>query len=496
MSRVSAFGWGRLIVAAAVLLVAVCGVLLALAVDPGGALAVSWAAGVKATLPGGASSTDPGVTLGSVSCASAGNCSAVGSYYDSSSHRQGLLLNEAAGRWKAGVKATLPARANVRPSVRLESVSCASGGDCSAVGTYRDSSNRLEGLLLSERAGRWKAGMKATLPAGANLHPQVTLGSVSCASAGNCSAVGTYIDRSGRLEGLLLSERAGRWKAGVKATLPGGANSTDPDVTLGSVSRASAGNCSAVGDYNASYGRQGLLLSETAGRWKAGVKAISPPDAEYVSAVVLGSVSCTPVGNCSAVGSYNECFGDSCYSHGLLLSETAGRWKTGVTVTLPANGSSGSYDFLGSVSCASTGNCSAVGAYEAYEGSRAGFRQPGLLLSETAGRWKAGVKAILPRGATDAEVWLGPVSCASAGNCSAVGTYLGRSRRVYGLLLSARAGRWQAGVKATLPADANVRPGVHLYSVSCASARNCSAVGTYIDRPGRQQGVLLGTKPA
>src|SRR5437763_2335785 len=107
--------------------------LLALTVQSSEAFAASWATGVEVTPPANAGS-DPGVYVGSVSCASAGNCGAVGSYLDSSNHQQGLLLTETADTWSAGVEATLPVGARPSPGVSLVSVSCASARNCSAVG--------------------------------------------------------------------------------------------------------------------------------------------------------------------------------------------------------------------------------------------------------------------------------------------------------------------------------------------------------------------------
>jgi hypothetical protein len=164
----------------------------------------AWAVGVEATLPAGAA-TNPGVFVNSVSCASAGNCSAVGYYIDSSAQTQGVLLTESAGAWAQGVEATLPpAGAATDPLVNLSSVSCPSAGNCSAVGDYVDSSPHRQGMLLTESAGAWAAGVEATPPAGARTDPGVRPSSVSCPSAGNCSVVGTYVDSSAHRQGLLL----------------------------------------------------------------------------------------------------------------------------------------------------------------------------------------------------------------------------------------------------------------------------------------------------
>src|SRR5207248_3075182 len=98
--------------------------------------------------------------------------------------------------------------------VVLGSVSCASAGECSAVGSYIGPGGKRQGLLLSESGGTWTMGVEATLPAGAGSNPGVILGSVSCASPGECAAVGSYIDGGGNRQGLLLSESGGTWAPG------------------------------------------------------------------------------------------------------------------------------------------------------------------------------------------------------------------------------------------------------------------------------------------
>src|SRR5205814_5666419 len=132
----------------------------------------------------------------SVSCVSAGNCTAVGSYTDSSGYRRGVVLTETARTWAMGVEASLPGNAASNPKVSLRSVSCATAGNCSAVGNYDDSSSHTQGLLLTETAGTW-TGVEAILPAGTASNPTVPLASVSCASAGNCGAVGHYYGGTG-----------------------------------------------------------------------------------------------------------------------------------------------------------------------------------------------------------------------------------------------------------------------------------------------------------
>ena len=462
-----------------------CCLLWMLALQPAAALAsadANWGAGVEAGLPGNASAA-PGVILSSVSCASVGDCTAIGDYFDSSGF-QGLLLTETAGAWATGVEADLPANANASPFAILSSVSCASAGNCAAVGTY----NISQGLLLTESSGAWATGVQASLPANASIIG--ALSSVSCASAGNCTAVGDYIDKGGARRGVLLTESSGTWATGVEAGLPANA-SASPTVRLSSVSCASAGNCTAVGTYSDSAGAtQGLLLTETAGAWGNGLEAGLPGNAAANPAVVLGSVSCASAGDCAAVGQYSD---GSNANHTLLLDESSGTWATGIEAGLPANAGSSPDASLGSVSCASAGNCTAVGNY-----IDASNHRQGVLLTESSGAWATGVKASLPaNAAADPSPFRisSSVSCVSAGNCTAVSSYSDSPGDFLGLRLTESSGLWGPGAETSLPANAAAKPSVELGSVSCASAGSCGAVGSYVDGSGNTQGLLLSAAP-
>jgi hypothetical protein len=213
-----------------------------------------------------------------VSCASAGSCTALGGYTDSSGNLQGLLLTETAGTWAPGVEAPLPAGARSAPNVILSWVSCPSAGNCTAAGSYIDSSPSEQGLLLTQTSGTW-AATEAPLAPNAATAPRVLLYSVSCASAGNCTAVGSYLDSSAHRQGLLLTQTSGSWAA-TETPLPAGA-ATNPNVGLLSVSCGSAGNCTAVGSYlDSSAHRQGLLVTQS----------VPPPDAPlHITHIAAGA---------------------------------------------------------------------------------------------------------------------------------------------------------------------------------------------------------------
>ena len=131
-----------------------CGALLMLAASlPEALAATSRATGVKAS------------PLELVSCVSAGNCTAVGD--GSSGHKPVLLLTETSGKWAAGVEARLPADVGKRQFFQLLSMSCASAGNCTAVGDYTAGPSHEQGLLLTETSGRWATAVEAPLPANA-----------------------------------------------------------------------------------------------------------------------------------------------------------------------------------------------------------------------------------------------------------------------------------------------------------------------------------------
>ena len=460
-------------------------VLVVLALCPASAWASgSWSTGIEASLPANANA-DPVPDFSSVSCASAGNCTAVGSYYDSSGQYPGLVLSESGGTWSTGIEAPLPASATGMSFLR--SVSCASAGNCTAVGYYIDSSLQGQGLLLSQSGGTWSTGTEAPLPANANTTSQnADVYSVSCASAGNCTAVGQYKDSLGNNETVLFTESGGSWSTGIVAPVP--ANAGGSGYYISSVSCASAGDCTAVGRYGDSSGHsQGLLLSESGGSWSTGVEAPLPANANASPGVDLRSVSCASPGDCTAVGSYSDSQGNP---EGLLLSESGGSWSTGIEASLPANVDVDPGVFLQSVSCSTAGDCTAVGGYNDNLGN-----YQGVLLTESGGTWSTGIEASRPNPSPSQSYTPSSVSCASAGDCAAVSDYNDIAGYAQGELLDESGGTWSTATEAPVPANGK-GTGSHLVSVSCASAGNCTAVGSYVDNNNHGQGLLLSESSA
>jgi hypothetical protein len=222
-----------------------------------------WGTAIK--VPGLGTLSPGGETaVGSVSCASAGNCSAVGTYQDPSNafHHQGFVVSQTSGRWGKAIEVPGLAALNTGGTVTLNQVSCASAGNCSAGGTYLEISNPVQGFVVSQSNGRWGKAFEVPGLGALNADRDAEGISVSCASAGNCSAGGSYTDSSDARQGFVLSQSNGVW--GTAIEVPGlGALNTGGSAGVGPLSCAAAGRCSAGGSYSESLIKnEGFVVSE------------------------------------------------------------------------------------------------------------------------------------------------------------------------------------------------------------------------------------------
>lgn len=469
----------------ATFLARICGVLAgALMIATAAAQAApDWGTGLRPVLPGDAAA-NPAVRLTSVSCPSAGNCAAVGLYKDVAGHTQGLLLDETNGLWATGLKAQLPAGVAADPNVLLRSVSCGAPGDCGAVGTYIDGTGHRQGLLLHEAGGVWAAGQKLDPPSGASpSDPGVDVFSVSCAGPGECTAVGIYNDTSAYGQGLVVTETGGVWASASRAAPPPGTSAANPAMLLRSVSCTDAADCAAVGSYKDNQMHtQGVLLSESGGGWTSSPAAL-PAGAGTDPKVALEWVSCSAPGGCGAVGAYADGAG---HTQGLLLTEKNGAWLTGTQAVLPSGIALDPFALLTSISCTAPGSCSAVGEYFDTAG-----RSQGVLLTQSGGTWGSGVEAKLSDGDSTRMV-AQSVSCSAAGRCSAVGYHPTLDGGITAAMVSETDGTWGDAVATTLPSAQSSPPLSAIQPVSCATADQCTAVGSFRDATGATQPLIVG----
>ncbi len=160
----------------------------------------------------------------------------------------------------------MPANAAANPATYLygfSEIACASSGNCSAGGQYRDDKGYYQGFFANEIAGVWKRATELSLPTGA---PQAGKNggviTIACPSAGNCRAGAAYVDSGGNYQALVINEQNGTWQRGVKVVLPDGATTASVAGGVYEVVCTSVNACTAVGSYQENSGDyEGFVLT-------------------------------------------------------------------------------------------------------------------------------------------------------------------------------------------------------------------------------------------
>jgi IPT/TIG domain-containing protein len=256
--------------------------------------------------------------LRSISCLSAASCTAVGWYVDASGNDQALTES-----WN-GTEWSIVSSPDTAMNDFLYGVSCDSGG-CVAVGDDVDGSNLKHTLIETFDGTAWTL---AASPDNGSLNN--VLNGVTCMSAQNCIAVGSYLDGSAHDtdESLIESFDGTSWSISPSPVgLPG------DDYNLQSISCSTASNCSAVGQ------PAGLIESWNGSSWSV-VKYHGGSNS-------LFGVYCQSSTACAAVG---VDFTDPLFQswNGISWSKTTGQHVE-------------SDDFMSSVACLSATSCIAVG---------------------------------------------------------------------------------------------------------------------------------------
>lgn len=399
-----------------------------------------WKTGIELTAPSG-SASNPNMSVFSLSCPTATSCVAVGSYQDTAGNTDSFVASESNGSWPIATKVALPGNAapSGNSSSTLHFIACTSAGNCTALGTYLDGATPIEhslGYVMSEVGGTWKTAQQIALPANANVNPFVSASQASCSSVGNCALVGSYVDNNGNTHGLLINEVGGVFAPGTAVTLPGNA-SAYAGSSLSEVTCVSPGNCTALGTYNTNTGAiQGLTVTEIGGVWGRAIQMQMPNGAAtnpHVLFYGFGGISCPSVGNCAAGGQYRD---TSNHYQGFLLNEVNGKWKPSTELSLPSGSQfAGKNGGVVAVACVANGTCSAGAAYV----DSAGNYQAGVV-SEVGNVWQTATKIALPSGATTVGVDGGVygLTCASDGTCTATGSYASNATQYQGFSTSAK----------------------------------------------------------
>jgi hypothetical protein len=337
---------------------------------------------------------------------------------------------------------------------------------------------------------RWDVAKIASLPSGATGLPSGFLPALGCASAGNCSAGGAYDDASSHTQGLVLNEVRGTWKAPTKLIAPTG-SASDPGLTVNSISCGAVGNCVAVGSYddNKNYA-QSFVASEVRGVWQRAREVLLPANAKGATQLSeVHSVSCWSAGNCSAVGSYLDGIQPVGHSEGMVVNEVRGTWVRAQEVKLPTDANANPYALLNQITC-TKGRCVGVGSYIGANGTT-----QGLAVNGVNGTWAGGIAVALPANANAYPVAdVSEVACVSATNCTALGTYTNVTGQNEGFTVTELKGTWQRALAMSMPTDAATNPHTFFYGyggLACASIGNCSAGGQYLVGATQYEGFFI-----
>jgi hypothetical protein len=360
-------------------------------------------------MPGG-----PGVgsSVALVSCPAAGDCVAGGGFSRDGAPQQAFVVSETNGSW--GAASALPGTAGSGAISTVSAVSCATRDACVAAGTV-SMGGVTKPFVSDERGGVWGAAQGLPGLDDRNLGRTAAIESLSCASPGNCAVGGFYADQTRATHAFVATEKDGTWGQ-VLPLVPDAALGAVRVSQVTQMSCPSPGDCAAAGAaLDAGAQQHAFIATEVSGTWGraqpvAGLAALS------AGRTSIGGVSCGSAGNCAAVGGYLDAGNEL---QAFAAAESGGTWHAARRVT-GTGALAGSPSMAAErVDCASAGNCQAVGTATVPGTVTPAFAL--FAVSESGGRWGKAVE--IPGSVTSIDGGNGfdSVSCAPAGNCAAGG---------------------------------------------------------------------------
>jgi hypothetical protein len=320
-------------------------------------------------------------------------------------------------------------------------------------------------------------GSELTLPANAEPgDPNAVLHSVACGAASSCAAVGRYSNTAGQPSAMVASLASGTWSAATELALPPNAHLATPSPELTRVACGATGSCAAVGNYDDVTGRTlAMVALQSGGSWSTAAELLLPPDAAANPGARLVSLACAEAGACTAVGSYDTASG----RRAMVASQTNGTWSAATAVSPPTGADNAAPEVaLGPVACATAGSCTAGGYFKDTAGDHRA-----MAVSRVNGTWSDATEIALPTNAasTGQNAAVYSVACATAGSCTAVGYYTDTDGGTRGMTASQTNGSWSAATEVPAPANAISPSEASLDWLACGAVGSCGATGTYND---------------
>ena len=355
----------------------------------------------------------------------------------------GMPLNPVGPRW-----VIVKSPNNGSPGTNeLFAITCASALDCWAVG-YSDVGSGYNTLIE-----HWNGSLWAIVSSPNNTGDNNILYGVTCNSTSDCWAVGTYSDKNGLFQRTLTEHWNGNaWN--IVSSPNRGLSSPPVDVLVG-VACISASECWAAGSNDDRNGVGQTLVERWDGTLWTIVDSPNPSGSNSFRTVVCASPS--PPEECWAVGETVT---------GVGRAQTLIEEWDGSAWSIVSSPNSGNYNDLLGVTCASQGDCWAVGYYSGATNNQT--------LTE---HWNGISWAIVssPNTSTAQDNYLTAVACASASDCLAAG-YHANGTSVFQTLTEQWDGNLWTIVSSPNPSGAQDS---ELFGITCVSAAQCWAAGYY-----------------
>ncbi len=436
--------------------------------------------------------------VNAVSCSTATDCEAGGTVSDANQVQSSFLVTEVGGVW--GNARTVPgesalnvgtgATSNFYSGGQVVNLSCASPGNCTAVGEYTDDADLAQIYTTTETAGVWSTA--TPLPNYNSINVSDTGGSaslsnllsptttqLSCSGPGTCTVAGSYSDVNGNTQFFTAIQSGGTFANATPLVDDTGLPTDVPNGNAQSLWCDAGGNCVFSGELmTGSSLLAGVFATSSAGTWSTAAEFSTSATLSMGTVAIAARVACPKANSCVSAGMYYTAQGNESV---FVDQQTAGAW--GIDTALPGVNSLNAQNFqVVGLSCPSLGNCGLVGVYSDETGNTNSFYD-----SEISGVWQSvapvtGITVFNPTSLFGPGVGLdvAALSCPTAGNCVAVGDYQFSSFATAAFVLTDASGVWSATTSIGTLDSLNFGSDA-LSSLVCTAASKCVAGGTYAD---------------
>ena len=288
----------------------------------------AWQPSVAPALPSSAIGLDQSAQLSGIACASPGDCVAVGGFVDATGY-EAMALTESDNAWHPASGAVVIAPPSGHAALSsaefngLNALSCPTATQCVAVGQFAVSTG-YSPVVATMSGSTWSDASVVAVPSAPTLTGPgaATLASVSCSTTAQCTAVGTYGNTTTHLA-FSAALTSGSWTA-TEGSAPLADATKSPMGDYRAVQCFAAGECLVGGDYGATSGTQGLLstpataadapvhISVTRGNqslrvsWSAPAYDGTTPITSYLATASPSGSTCSSVAtSCTISGLHN-----------------------------------------------------------------------------------------------------------------------------------------------------------------------------------------------